>query len=38
VLQTEEEARAELATLFADPAEVERWLAHMPLKKESATA
>jgi catechol 2,3-dioxygenase-like lactoylglutathione lyase family enzyme len=38
VLQTEEEARAELTTLFADPAEVERWLAHMPLKKESATA
>ena len=38
VLQTEEEARAELATLFAEPAEVERWLAHMPLKKESATA
>jgi catechol 2,3-dioxygenase-like lactoylglutathione lyase family enzyme len=38
VLQTEEEARAELATLFADPADVERWLAHMPLKKESATA
>ena len=38
VLQTEEEARAELATLFADPAEVERWLAQMPLKKESVTA
>lgn len=38
VLQTEGEARAELATLFADPAEVERWLAQMPLKKESATA
>lgn len=38
VLQSEEEARAELATLFADPAEVERWLAQMPLKKESVTA
>jgi catechol 2,3-dioxygenase-like lactoylglutathione lyase family enzyme len=34
VLQTEEEARAELETLFSDPAEVERWLARMPLKKE----
>lgn len=33
VLQTEEEARAELATLFADPAEVERWLARMPIKR-----
>lgn len=38
VLQTEEEAHAELATLFADPAEVERWLAKMPLKKKSVTA
>lgn len=38
VLQTEEEARAELATLFSDPADVERWLAHMPLKKESVSA
>ena len=34
VLQTEKEARAELATLFDDPAEVERWLAQMPLKPE----
>jgi catechol 2,3-dioxygenase-like lactoylglutathione lyase family enzyme len=34
VLQTEEEACAELETLFSDPAEVERWLARMPLKKE----
>ena len=34
VLQTEEEARAELETLFSDPAEVERWLARMPLRKE----
>jgi hypothetical protein len=34
VRQTEEEARAELETLFSDPAEVERWLARMPLKKE----
>jgi hypothetical protein len=31
VLQTPEEARAELATLFDDPAEVEKWLAAMPL-------
>jgi len=38
VLQTEEEARAELATLFSDPAEVERWLSQMPLKNESVTA
>ena len=38
VLQTEEEARAELATLFADAAEVERWLAQMPLRKESVSA
>jgi hypothetical protein len=38
VLQTEEEARAELATLFSDPAEVEKWLAHMPLKKETVPA
>ena len=35
VRQTEEEAR-ELETLFSDPAEVERWLARMPLKKEPA--
>jgi len=34
VLQSEAEARAELATLFSDPAEVERWLAHMPLIQE----
>jgi hypothetical protein len=33
--QTEEEARAELETLFSDPAEVERWLARMPLRKEA---
>jgi catechol 2,3-dioxygenase-like lactoylglutathione lyase family enzyme len=32
VLQTEAEARAELATLFDDPAEVGRWLQRMPLK------
>jgi hypothetical protein len=38
VLQTEDEARAELETLFSDPAEVERWLAHMPLKKEAISA
>lgn len=36
VLQSEEEARAELATLFSDPREVERWLAKMPLKKQGA--
>jgi hypothetical protein len=35
VLQTEEEARAELATLFADPAEVECWLARMPIRREA---
>jgi catechol 2,3-dioxygenase-like lactoylglutathione lyase family enzyme len=34
VLQTEEEARAELETLFSDSKEVEKWLEHMPLKKE----
>jgi catechol 2,3-dioxygenase-like lactoylglutathione lyase family enzyme len=33
VLQTEAEARAELATLFADSATVDRWLAAMPLKR-----
>jgi catechol 2,3-dioxygenase-like lactoylglutathione lyase family enzyme len=38
VLQTEEEARAELETLFSDPAEVEKWLAQMPLRKEAAHA
>src|SRR5260221_2989142 len=31
VLQTEEEVRAELETLFSDPYEVEKWLRHMPL-------
>jgi len=36
VLQDEEEARAELATLFDDPRELERWLAAMPLKPEPA--
>jgi len=39
VRQTPEEARAELATLFSDPQEVERWLASMPLLEEArATA
>jgi len=38
VLQTREEARDELATLFADPAVVESWLARMPLKSESHAA
>jgi catechol 2,3-dioxygenase-like lactoylglutathione lyase family enzyme len=33
VLQTPEEARAELATLFDDPREVEKWLAAMPLRE-----
>jgi catechol 2,3-dioxygenase-like lactoylglutathione lyase family enzyme len=33
VLQDETEARRELATLFDDPATVERWLRHMPLKE-----
>lgn len=32
VLQTEEEARAELGTLFPDEADVQAWLARMPLK------
>ena len=32
--QTEEEARAELGTLLDDPAEIDRWLAGMPLKRE----
>lgn len=32
--QTEEEARAELETLFDDPAEVEFWLKQMPLIEE----
>lgn len=31
VLQTEDEARAELSTLFADKAHVDAWLAKMPL-------
>jgi catechol 2,3-dioxygenase-like lactoylglutathione lyase family enzyme len=34
VYQTAEEARAELETLFDDPAEIERWLAVMPLLSE----
>ena len=34
VLQTEEEARAELETLFDDPKAVEAWLNKMPLKAE----
>jgi catechol 2,3-dioxygenase-like lactoylglutathione lyase family enzyme len=36
VLQSEEEARAELETLFSDPKEVDKWLAAMPLLKEPA--
>lgn len=32
--QIEEEARAELESLFDDPAEVDRWLAEMPLLAE----
>jgi len=38
VLQEAEEARAELATLFSDPAEVERWLARMPLLRAAVLA
>ena len=38
VLQTEEEARAELETLFTDPREVEKWLAQMPLKAHEKAA
>jgi catechol 2,3-dioxygenase-like lactoylglutathione lyase family enzyme len=38
VLQTEEEARAELETLFSDPKEVDRWLGHMPLRKQKIPA
>ena len=33
VLQTEEEARGELETLFSDAGEVEKWLAQMPLRE-----
>jgi catechol 2,3-dioxygenase-like lactoylglutathione lyase family enzyme len=36
VLQTEGEARAELASLFDDPKVVDAWLAKMPLKREAA--
>ncbi len=32
VLQTEDEAREELETLFDDPELIERWLSRMPLK------
>jgi pimeloyl-ACP methyl ester carboxylesterase/catechol 2,3-dioxygenase-like lactoylglutathione lyase family enzyme len=35
VLQTEAEARQELATLFEDPRVVDSWLSRMPLKKET---
>jgi catechol 2,3-dioxygenase-like lactoylglutathione lyase family enzyme len=35
VKQTEAEARAELETLFADPEEVDKWLRHMPLRRDS---
>ena len=38
VRQTEEEARAELATLFSDPRQVEEWLARMPLRKTAVSA
>jgi catechol 2,3-dioxygenase-like lactoylglutathione lyase family enzyme len=34
VLQTEDEARAELETLFDDPKVVEAWLSKMPLKSD----
>jgi len=32
VLQTEDEARQELATLFSNPAEVDAWIGRMPLR------
>lgn len=35
-LQSEEEARAELSTLFSEPQEVEQWLSRMPFAKEGA--
>ncbi|MGE0803827.1 MAG: VOC family protein [Lautropia sp.] len=38
VLQTEDEARAELSTLFEDPAQVETWLAKMPLLRDCEAA
>jgi catechol 2,3-dioxygenase-like lactoylglutathione lyase family enzyme len=33
VMQTEEEARSELETLFSDPKEVDKWLRQMPLRR-----
>jgi len=33
VLQSEDEARAELETLFSNPQEVQKWLRHMPSRK-----
>jgi hypothetical protein len=33
VLQSAEEARAELETLYSDPKQVEHWLAQMPFKE-----
>jgi len=38
VLQTEVEARTELATLFGDSETVDAWLAKMPLKREETAA
>lgn len=38
VLQAEDEARAELETLFADPNEVETWLKRMRKKKEQSSS
>jgi len=38
VLQTREEAKAELETLFSDPAEVEKWLSRMPFKHAAVPA
>ena len=35
MLQTEEEAREELETLFDDEEDVERWLKAMPLVEET---
>jgi catechol 2,3-dioxygenase-like lactoylglutathione lyase family enzyme len=36
VYQTAEEARAELATLFSDPADVQTWLDRMPLQAQTS--
>jgi len=38
VLQTEDEIRAELQTLFSDPTDVERWMSQMPVLREEISA